>query len=607
MTDPTQLLAAIGLTLLTWAGVMACLVGLGLLPQWVFGLRKQANGDWLFRAFWMGFATTIAFLQVWHLFAPVNGWATLSLTAAGALGLFLYRRCLLHWLVTAITKHRWTALFITLASVWLADRCLGTMDPNCDSMGYHLHVVHWLHSYAIVPGLGNLRSRLAFNNASLLWPAVLETGFWSGRSWHIANGVLLLALMWRGIASLASVAKPRGGGKPAHRFHRVFEAMMLAPLVSQAVSLLDLRISTVDTDATAAYACTAGAILMLRLFSQRAPGRALDYQLLAVAVLFSLTVSCKISLAVFCAAAWAIAFFWWWRLRSRAGGSGVAGRGAMACVIVAASALIIGGWLVRGAILSGYPLFPTRVLALDVDWRMPVPDVVETSRAIFQWAKGRPLFDKLWPNYPHWSLPWLLWQVTRSPELILAPALLAAAALIHLLRSRSHTRSAQARTAMLLALTAVPAIIFWITFAPEPRFGFVYFWIVAGAFVGACAASMTLSQWQRRRQAMVAVLVALALMPLAHRVAAYAYLHDAGSAAQTLFIGPGPDHGFHPIAPPPTRPDKTASGLEVERDAAAGVGYAPLFYVDAFNPGLNLRKPGNVSAGFAVTENKAPP
>src|SRR5262249_3841379 len=64
-----------------------------------------------------------------------------------------------------------------------------------DSGMYHIPAMDWAKGFPIVPGLGNLHGRLAFNCSSLLYAAMVDVGPWSGRSNHIVNGLFLFALL----------------------------------------------------------------------------------------------------------------------------------------------------------------------------------------------------------------------------------------------------------------------------------------------------------------------------------------------------------------------------------------------------------------------------
>lgn len=62
---------------------------------------------------------------------------------------------------------------------------------------YHAQSIRWIEEYGIVPGLGNLHSRLAYNSAAFCLSALYSMAFLGGQSYHVCAGFLgfLLALV----------------------------------------------------------------------------------------------------------------------------------------------------------------------------------------------------------------------------------------------------------------------------------------------------------------------------------------------------------------------------------------------------------------------------
>jgi hypothetical protein len=66
-------------------------------------------------------------------------------------------------------------LVFVLFVLWAANRCAGPLTLY-DSGMYHAPTVEWFKAYPVVPGLGNLHGRLAFNPSGLLFAAMLDRG-----------------------------------------------------------------------------------------------------------------------------------------------------------------------------------------------------------------------------------------------------------------------------------------------------------------------------------------------------------------------------------------------------------------------------------------------
>jgi hypothetical protein len=113
-------------------------------------------------------------------------------------------------------------LAMTATAIWLANRAIGPA-LNADSGLYHFTSVRWATSYPIVPGLGNLHYRLAFNSSYFLYVASLDIGAWAHESHHLANGFLLLGLLTQILLSVVKLV-----GRVEHlKVYEIFDIVLL--------------------------------------------------------------------------------------------------------------------------------------------------------------------------------------------------------------------------------------------------------------------------------------------------------------------------------------------------------------------------------------------
>jgi hypothetical protein len=63
-----------------------------------------------------------------------------------------------------------------------------------DTLLYHAQIVRWVKEYPIVPGLGNLHSRLAYDNSFHMLASFLDVGVFQDKSFHGLNGFFFLFL-----------------------------------------------------------------------------------------------------------------------------------------------------------------------------------------------------------------------------------------------------------------------------------------------------------------------------------------------------------------------------------------------------------------------------
>src|SRR5271168_5300157 len=184
--------------LATWFCVAVMLIGLG------FGLvalvkLNQPSHQPLLTAFWLGFATILFLLQCWHFLFRISALPWIIFSVAAVPGLWRSRKIAARSLVL-VSQNRIWLLLAALAVLYAANRSIGPCLAF-DSGLYGRPAVKWFVSYPLVTGLGNLNERIAFNNSIFLFYAMLDHGFWQGRSHQLVNGLLLAALLLQVIPS----------------------------------------------------------------------------------------------------------------------------------------------------------------------------------------------------------------------------------------------------------------------------------------------------------------------------------------------------------------------------------------------------------------------
>jgi len=170
--------------------------GLGLVFPYKL-LRADRKLEDLLGAFWVGLALAAAFLQVWHLFAPVGLVSFWVLGAISLAGWMMNWRVLRDWL-RAMSRGRWLALTLltVLPLLVFTNQSLSGHAPFDHGL-YHMQSVKWIENFAIIPGLGNLHHRFAFNNSSFLLVAQINTGIFKGLAYYITTSLLIFTVTLR--------------------------------------------------------------------------------------------------------------------------------------------------------------------------------------------------------------------------------------------------------------------------------------------------------------------------------------------------------------------------------------------------------------------------
>jgi hypothetical protein len=451
----------------SWIAIAALLFGIGACFLRMLAPVALTWGNALL-AVLAGVSLLFGGLMLWHLLRPVDHVALAVFVIAGMVGMVKQR----DWL-SALSHLRPTWLYVAPLCaflLWTANHALG--DAGWDDYNYELQTVRWFHDHAIVPGLANLHGRFGFNNSHHLFAALLAASPWKAAGNHLVNGffvVLAFAYSWTACVEL--LEKRMSG-------HAMFAALMLGPVVMAALQGSDFglaMISTLKADVLVAALTLLVACLWVE-FGDR--GTAADRRLLlavtiglAAALLFSI----KLSSLVFVGVLLAGLFVTMARTPAL--------RRLLPAVFIVVT-VICGLVLARGIVLSGYPLYPSTIGGVNVDWRVPQAQADIDRGFITTWSRLQASFDIGAPQRP-WLHRWSEFTALTNRATLLVP-LVVALGLVPLaaLRLRERTADGVGPAAWLvMGLACVAALTVWFVQAPDARFAWSYMWILAGIVV----------------------------------------------------------------------------------------------------------------------------
>jgi hypothetical protein len=576
-------------------------------------------------AFWTGVALICALLQLYHFFRPID-LAAVFLLVALALAGWIWNRAMLFQRLAISTSQPLNVLLFSIGAAIIAFRAAGPCE-HYDTGLYGAAAIRWFTTYPLVPGLGNFIGQLGFNSSVFLWMAALDQGPWRGLSHHLFIPFLILALL----ASILPAAV------------RVFRALQPSPLVFRGLQLSPLdwfqtilfipaaiwaatgKIVGANTDLATTVVCLGAATMAFRALHAPAPfspqesvgtpsheessrsslqekvelPRGNDTQRMSLVVammLFSLAVTFKVSSMVFGFLGWIVVLVKLWSLSRTTGRttsgttSGTASRTTpqgkwLVSGAVLLSAAIILPWIGRGLVLTGYPLFPSTVLSIPVDWRGPAPDAQWQADFARSFARV-PELTAAYAHGWHWLKPWFRYMVLEREGFVIPLFFAFAGALVAIFRRARRSEEAAPQWLWLL-LPGLAGMLFWFLEAPSVRFGELALWTTA-ATLGGLAALRVLDTPARRRVGVVGLLLLTGWA--AHpRLLWGSYFRPSIGVRAFLHL-------------PEARvlPQRTTSGLIIfVPDKGNQCWDAPLPCAPEFNRGIRLREPGNLKRGFA--------
>jgi hypothetical protein len=236
-----------------------------------------------------------------------------------------------------------------------------------------------------------------------------------------------------------------------------------------------------------------------------------------------------------------------------------------------ASVVVVAVWMAHGVVLSGYPLYPWPYLGLDVDWRVPsevARELADYTIALQRWGA---LAAGTAPA-PAWPLAWLERHWTLNREFLLPAGFLVAGTIAAVVQALRGGRRAALRLVGAMAL----GLAGWWWLLPDERFAQGLLWAS-----GLGPLALVVGAGERARGVAWTVVAVLLV---------------AGA-----FVGR--DVGWPRETGLPERPDGQEdawvlpSGDEL-RVAASGRGCFALPGARVRDPSLQLRRPGDLAAGF---------
>ncbi|MDE7246601.1 MAG: hypothetical protein K2N43_01800, partial [Lachnospiraceae bacterium] len=399
------------------------------------------------------------YAQFFSLFYKVAGIACTILGTAGIILVFvcLFRRfrqgknsslfpgCAGH----KVSVWRIAAVFLcfVLTLLWTT-RSPGQYDTGL----YHAQAIHWVEEYGVVPGLGNLHMRLAYNSAFMCLQALFSLEWLAGQSLHSLNGFFCLA------ALVFCFSTVRLWGERSLRVSDLLKCVMAVYVVQKSY---DIASSGTDIEAM---------LLILYIFVKwseyQEAGRedGLLYGWLCLVSVYAATVKLSAAAMVI------LALYPLYLFVKEKSGKAVLAH-------VAAGLIILAPWLIRNVIISGYLVYPYAGLDLfQTDWKMDPAVLAEDSLDIKMYARGIRNAEEYDTSLFGWVWHWFLSQSMGERIVLLAGVI--CIPLIRYLLVKSFREKEYGLSALLSA--GMINLVFWFFSAPHMRYGgpYIYAFVV---------------------------------------------------------------------------------------------------------------------------------
>lgn len=410
------------------------------------GRALVANVDALARygwadCFFLGLVCAGGMVNIWSLFLPANGNALLffALLAAG----LLFLKNVREYYRQLVRSLRGEPLFVAIAVVFVVVMMWYALPaPKLfDTYLYHLSAVQWAEQYSAVPGLANIQERLGFNSSAFVLSAAFLFNSMFGQYLFVINSLATLVFgLW--LLRTAYLKKGVVG---------IFCLLFLYYFLKQYA----LHISSPGSDLLPNVLV---GFLFIRIIADPADLK-VRYLTFLLLPLFCLTLKLSV-LPVLLLALGAVLYRFDTRYKS------ALRYGMLWC------ALLIGPWLVRNVILTGYLIFPVGSIDLfDPEWKMPQEKVFYYRDLVYSWARVpfRDYREVLAMGWDQWFPIW--WKALLPLDkkfFILAAAAPIWGALFFFLKRRTDFWPV-----LLTLVSSYLGFLFWLN-APDVRFSYAF-------------------------------------------------------------------------------------------------------------------------------------
>lgn len=418
-----------------------------------YASRKET--DYLYA----GIGVMTVYSQLFSIFWKVGFWANLILLVLCFLCIVFYRTELtVNFRMNCLTLSPVKAISIVfLFFLFAYGTCTGLI--HYDTGLYHAQSIRWIEEYGIVPGLGNLHSRLAYNSAAFCLSALYSMAFLGGQSYHVCAGFLgfLLSLVC-------------GEALAVHRDRK--------PLLSDFARLIGIYYLLNTFDEIVSPASDYFMVLLVLYIvirwldlTERKEKSYLPFAMLCVLSVVVLTI--KLSGALILLLTLKPAFMMIKEKRKKE-----------IAVFLGLGILTAIPFFIRNVILSGWLVYPfTAIDLFSFDFKIPRGMADYDAKEIQVWGRGYSDVKKYNEPLEIWLPRWVK-GLGGTDKVFLIMALSGIVILILLLVYACLKKKGEMADYLFVESVLTVCFLFWLLSAPLIRYGCVFLWMTPALIGG---------------------------------------------------------------------------------------------------------------------------
>lgn len=430
--------------------------GFSALSERIFGYKLKRMDSILMA----GLIAATVYAQIFSLFAGVGLWANVLLIIACVFIGILCRKSMKEYVVQGFGSYSVLGrlLLLVLVGLWAYFTSRGYMHYDSDL--YHAQSIRWIEEYGVVPGLGNLHERFAYNSCFFALSALYSMKFLLGESLHAVSGFFALLLS----LTVLDITKSWKRKKfLLSDYARVGAIYYLTTITEEVVSPA--------SDYSIMCMIFFIVIKWLDLLAEEEEETA-PYALLCVAGVYALTIKLTAGLILLLLIKPAYELIKKKRVKQ-------------IFLYLGMGLLVAIPWFARTVIISGYLVYPLPSLDLfSVDWKMDAALIEVDAAQISVWGKA--LYNVALVDTPltQWLPNWFHTTLSGTEKLLILGnvccIILYGIGMVWILVKKQWR---QLDFALVLG-TVISSYVFWQLSAPLMRYGYAYVLLVDFLTVG---------------------------------------------------------------------------------------------------------------------------
>lgn len=465
-----------------WIGISAFLWGFSgvQLFKKMIGYRRVTPDIVLLS----GICFLTVYAQIFSLFYKVGAVASAILLLINGIIIAVHKKELKNLVMQWVNKQNLIPLLILTALAVLILVISSGKMLHYDTQLYHAQSIHWVEDYGVVPGLGNLHNRLAYNSSLFSLQALFSLRFLVGQSLHSINGFVTLTIVGYAICSM-KVLKDK-------KFF-VSDFLRLGILIFFGDRNNFYVISSPGSDLLAL-----GLVIYILVkwlsYLEDGEDEIAPYALLCILGVYALTVKLSAAMIILLVISPAVQLIYRRRYKE-------------IVLYIMTGIVILLPFLIRNVIISGYLLYPYPELDLfQVDWKMPEYTLLFDRYEIKTWGWGLNDVYSFNASFETWFPVWLKSLSRGMRYLFFANLLLI---IIACAKGLWCGIASKKWDYLLITATITACFLLWFLGAPLPRYGSVFMVLLPLFVIGDIVVSINLRTKKETGTIAIVMMVAL--------------------------------------------------------------------------------------------------